>query len=70
MDKIPDDTHVLVTHGPPFVFWTFLRIRRSGWEIQVNRVRELPSLKLHAFGHSMEHMVLLSKMVLHSPMSR
>ena len=51
--KVPDDTHVLVTHGPPFgiLDLTHDRAERMGDQELRKRVRELPSVKLHAFGH-------------------
>lgn len=51
--KVPDDTHVLVTHGPPFGILDVSpdQAERMGDPELRNRVRELPSLKLHAFGH-------------------
>jgi Icc-related predicted phosphoesterase len=51
--KVPDDTHVLVTHGPPFGILDLApdQAERMGDPELRNRVRELPSLKLHAFGH-------------------
>ena len=51
--KVPDDTHVLVTHGPPFgiLDLTHDRAERMGYQELRKRVRELPSVKLHAFGH-------------------
>jgi len=51
-DAIPEDTEILVTHGPPFEIGD----RNSsqdpcgcGWLKQ--RVKELPDLKMHVFGH-------------------
>jgi Icc-related predicted phosphoesterase len=51
--KVPDDTHALVTHGPPFGILDLSpdQAERMGDPELRNRVRELPSLKLHAFGH-------------------
>ncbi|RSL17694.1 Icc-related predicted phosphoesterase [Edaphobacter aggregans] len=51
--KVPDDTHVLVTHGPPFGILDVSpdQADRMGDPELRNRVRELSSLKLHAFGH-------------------
>lgn len=52
--RIPDDTNVLITHGPPrgILDQTF-----GGWDTRVGcphlleRVRQLKHLSLHAFGH-------------------
>jgi hypothetical protein len=69
---VPDDTHVLVTHGPPFGILDRSpdQAKRMGDPELRNRARELPSLKLHALATCMEQMVLLSGTVLVSPMSR
>ena len=51
--KVPDDTHVLVTHGPPFGILDRLPHQRVGMgdpELR-NRIKNLSFLKLHAFGH-------------------
>ena len=51
--NVPDDTHVLVTHGPPFGILDLSpeQTERMGDQELRNRVRELATLKLHAFGH-------------------
>jgi len=51
--NVPADTHVLVTHGPPFGILDRSpgQAERMGDPELRNRVRELPSLKLHVFGH-------------------
>jgi Icc-related predicted phosphoesterase len=51
--RVPDETHVLVTHGPPLGILDLSpdHAERMGDPELRNRVRELPSLKLHAFGH-------------------
>ncbi len=51
--KVPDGTHVLVTHGPPLGILDLPpgQTERMGDPELRNRVRELPSLRLHAFGH-------------------
>ena len=51
--NVPVDTHVLVTHGPPFGLLDLSpdQVERMGDPELRNRVRELPSLKLHVFGH-------------------
>lgn len=56
--QIPDDTNILITHGPP---WGILdsvpsdRLieleERVGCEDLLKRVKQLQNLKLHAFGH-------------------
>lgn len=50
--KIPDDTNVLITHGPPY---RVLDINPSGehagCEAMARRVDGLGRLRLHAFGH-------------------
>lgn len=49
---IPDDTDVLITHGPPFGLrdWNASGERCGDPEL-AKRVFTLPALKLHAFGH-------------------
>jgi Icc-related predicted phosphoesterase len=59
--KIPDDTDVLLTHGPP---WSILDRNREGTccgceELQL-RVEEL-DLKIHAFGHIHESHGVIEK---------
>lgn len=51
--KVPNDTHVLVTHGPPFGILDHPpdQIKGMGDPELRNRVKELSFLKLHAFGH-------------------
>lgn len=56
--KIPDDVEVLITHGPP---WGILdecpdmhdrsKMVHVGCEALAKRVKELPRLKAHIFGH-------------------
>jgi len=52
IEQIPDDTNVLITHGPP---WETLDListnERSGCELLANRIKNLKVLKLHVFGH-------------------
>lgn len=53
-DLIPDDIHVLATHGPPHgvLDKTSRRPPQSvGCEALLERVAALPVLKLHVFGH-------------------
>lgn len=58
--KIPDDTHVLITHGPPFGIldqvWDhpyniLTGPDHLGCEELTKRIAELKDLKLHVFGH-------------------
>lgn len=59
-DAIPDDTNILITHGPPKGILDSLTVSRPGMsppgeplgcpELR-NRVEELKDLKLHVFGH-------------------
>lgn len=48
---IPDDTDVLITHGPPFGIGDFNGWEHVGCEDLRRRVEQLPNLKLHIFGH-------------------
>jgi Icc-related predicted phosphoesterase len=60
-DQIPDNTHVLITHGPPMgILDPVERFNRKTGLIDIehvgcadlyNRIQELPSLRLHVFGH-------------------
>lgn len=50
---IPEDTDILVTHGPPhkildYVSWDKLHV---GCEDLRERINQLPNLKVHVFGH-------------------
>jgi Icc-related predicted phosphoesterase len=51
--KVPDDTHVLLTHGPPFGILDLPpdQAERMGDPELRKRGRALASLRLHAFGH-------------------
>lgn len=51
--RIPNDTHLLVTHGPPFGILDVSPSEpgRMGDPELGNRIKELPFIKLHAFGH-------------------
>jgi Icc-related predicted phosphoesterase len=51
--KIHDDTHILVTHGPPHGILDLSpgQLDRMGDPELLYRIRELRSLRLHAFGH-------------------
>lgn len=54
--KIPEDTQVLVTHGPPYgvldlVEESFGRDSHQGCSDLRERVKKLSNLKVHAFGH-------------------
>lgn len=51
---IPDDTDVLITHGPAFGTLDDVHPRqheRAGCERLAERLEQLPDLKLHCFGH-------------------
>jgi Icc-related predicted phosphoesterase len=52
-NKIPEDTHVLLTHGPPRGILDDLHDRdeRAGCPVLRKRLGELPELKAHCFGH-------------------
>ena len=50
--KIPEDTELLITHGPPFGILDKLEDGTPvGCEELLKRVQKLPKLKLHCFGH-------------------
>jgi Icc-related predicted phosphoesterase len=49
---IPNDTNVLITHGPPFEILDYVdRGDRAGCPYLAERVKHLKKLKLHVFGH-------------------
>jgi len=51
--KIPDDTDVLITHGPPMEQLDFVLsagLPKGCYDLQ-QRIRSLSNLKLHIFGH-------------------
>lgn len=49
---IPDDTDILLTHGPPFGIGDNTKLGElTGCMDLLNRVMNLPDLKYHAFGH-------------------
>ncbi len=54
-DKIPEDTDILITHMPPFMFLDACQDgRRVGSTSLANMIinrNRLPKLKLHVFGH-------------------
>lgn len=71
-DKIPEDTNVLVTHGPPYGILDQPKPGRTdhvGCEDLNNRVQQLPNLKVHAFGHIHGSRGILSRGILASPVT-
>lgn len=57
-DKIPDDTNILITHGPPYQILDMVYQvdgvtpkERVGCQDLSNRINELKDLKMHVFGH-------------------
>ncbi len=49
---IPDDTNILVTHGPPYMMLDYApQCNHVGCVDLWNRVIQLKDLKIHAFGH-------------------
>jgi len=54
--KIPDDTDVLITHGPPYGVLdqcpdTYGAPSHAGCPELCKAVEKIPSIKLHVFGH-------------------
>ena len=59
--QIPDDTNLLITHGPPMsILDPVQRFNKKTGEVEIehvgcqdlyNRIQELKQLKLHVFGH-------------------
>lgn len=56
-DKIPLDTNILITHGPPLGILDSVDLGYSNMNTQVgcedlmNKIKQLKDLKLHVFGH-------------------
>ncbi len=53
-DKIPLDTNVLVTHGPPYGIGDFVPYKGGdnvGCKDLLDKIHNLPDLKLNVFGH-------------------
>lgn len=57
-DKIPDDTNVLITHGPPYSILDLVELHplkdrdpHQGCYDLLNKIHELKELKAHCFGH-------------------
>jgi len=49
---IPEDTNVLITHGPPYLTLDSTKNGlRVGCSVLSERISELKDLKIHAFGH-------------------
>ena len=50
--KIPEDTNILITHGPPYGFGDQTKSYENVgcWDL-LYRINNLPNLKLHVFGH-------------------
>ncbi len=53
--QIPNNTDILVTHGPPYGMLDYVErgmaIEHLGCELLAERIKHLPNLKLHVFGH-------------------
>jgi Icc-related predicted phosphoesterase len=51
--KIPEDTQVLITHGPPYGILDQVLPREEsvGDRALLDKITKLPNLKLHVFGH-------------------
>lgn len=54
-EEIPDDTNVLITHGPPmtdgFLDYTYYDKINVGCNQLAKRIEDLKDLKVHCFGH-------------------
>ena len=50
-EKIPLDTNILVTHGPPLGILDTSKSHKCGCPHLAEKIKELESLKLHVFGH-------------------
>jgi Icc-related predicted phosphoesterase len=60
---IPDDTDVLITHGPPFGILD--RVHRGGFSVGcpvlLEKTKSLSNLKIHVFGHIHEGAGIMEK---------
>jgi Icc-related predicted phosphoesterase len=60
--RIPDDTQVLLTHGPPYdILDETKRGDKPGCEDLLRRIWQLKQLRIHAFGHIHEGYGVLEK---------
>lgn len=50
-EAIPDDTDILITHGPRFGTLDQVGTTHAGCELLNDRVKGLRKLRLHSFGH-------------------
>jgi Icc-related predicted phosphoesterase len=55
-DLIPEDTNILITHGPPYGFLDktevyFGGMDSVGCEVLADKIKSLKNLKAHIFGH-------------------
>lgn len=50
-DLIPQDTNILITHGPIYGYLDKVGRSSKGCEYLLETVQNLPDLKLHVFGH-------------------
>ena len=51
INKIPDDTNVLITHQPPYGYCDEFNQTHCGDRILCKKVDALSSLRYHLFGH-------------------
>jgi len=59
---IPEDTNVLITHGPPFGVLDYARRGVNvGCEMLIERIAQLKELKYHVFGHIHEAYGIVEK---------
>lgn len=50
-DLIPDDTQIVITHGPPHRILDQVDGENAGCEELAERIKKLTNLKYHVFGH-------------------
>lgn len=50
-EKIPDNTQLLITHGPPYGLGDLCRGGNVGCQALLERIKLLKDLKVHVFGH-------------------
>lgn len=61
-DLIPNDTNVLITHGPPYLTLDSTKTGlRVGCPRLANKIKDLSDLKVHVFGHIHEASGIVEK---------
>jgi len=59
--QIPGNTDILLTHCPPYGVFDYVDGRRAGSEELALRLKEIPTIKYHVFGHIHESYGMIEK---------